>query len=426
MFYFPSPQHPQSEEPLPVMLYLHGGGFANGAGDEFLYGPEFLLDKDVIFVTGNYRILALGFLYTGTEEFPGNYGMKDQTLMMKWIQENIEVFGGDPKRVTIFGESAGGSCVGYHMLSPLSQGLFQQAILQSGTAFESWANFSAEKSIGMAEKLFDLLECPYAMGNYTVTLECMKQKESNDMVLNMKQFKTLGHQPFMTFGPVKEKPGVGNLPPFITPADYSNVLGGSEIPVMVGMTTNDGAFFAALTANDPQVLLQLEENFDVIADQIYLSNCFGNETFKEKVEILKQRYLKRSPYKWAVHHRELTNVGGWNLLVEEKMLVNRIHFLQLFTDFLFKLGISEMLRRRVTTGAKAPTFVYQFNYRGSVIFTDLVLGPGAVNLGVGHVDDLMYLFPWHRNLFNQPVMTKDDQVIKEDLVEMWTNFAITG
>ncbi|XP_022828344.1 juvenile hormone esterase-like [Spodoptera litura] len=120
------------ENPLPVMVFIHGGGFKFGSGNVDVYGPDFLVAKDVIVVTMNYRLDVLGFLALGTKEVPGNAGMKDQVLALKWVNENIESFGGDNQNITLFGESAGASAVGYHLVSPMSKDLFQKAILQSG------------------------------------------------------------------------------------------------------------------------------------------------------------------------------------------------------------------------------------------------------------------------------------------------------
>lgn len=89
-------------------------------------------------VTIQYRLGAFGFLYGDTPDTPGNLGLHDQILALKWIKQNIEAFGGDPNQVTIFGESAGGMSVGALVLTPLANGLFQKAILQSGN--ESFMN----------------------------------------------------------------------------------------------------------------------------------------------------------------------------------------------------------------------------------------------------------------------------------------------
>lgn len=104
------------------MVFFHGGGWLCGGGNTKWYGPETLLDKDVVLVVPNYRLGALGFLATGDTVVPGNNGLKDQTLTLKWIQKNIAQFGGDPDSVTLFGESAGGASAHYHMLSPMSKG----------------------------------------------------------------------------------------------------------------------------------------------------------------------------------------------------------------------------------------------------------------------------------------------------------------
>ncbi|KAJ8716843.1 hypothetical protein PYW07_003470 [Mythimna separata] len=120
------------DTPLPVMFFIHGGGFKFGSGNVDIYGPDFLVSKDVIVVTINYRLDSLGFLCLGTAEVPGNAGMKDQVFALRWVNENIAQFGGNPRNITVFGESAGATSVGYHLVSPMSKGLFQRAILQSG------------------------------------------------------------------------------------------------------------------------------------------------------------------------------------------------------------------------------------------------------------------------------------------------------
>lgn len=87
------------------------------------------------------HISLVGFLSTEDDVIPGNYGMKDQVEALRWVQENIVKFGGDPEKVTIFGGSSGGASTGYHMLSPMSKGLFHKAILQSGTPLCRWSTY---------------------------------------------------------------------------------------------------------------------------------------------------------------------------------------------------------------------------------------------------------------------------------------------
>jgi bile salt-stimulated lipase len=100
---------------FPVMVWIHGGGFVEGSGISSQYSPDYILNQDVVLVSLNYRLGALGFLSTGDEVASGNWALKDQVLALQWVQDNIRYFGGDPDQVTLFGESAGSACV--HLLS---------------------------------------------------------------------------------------------------------------------------------------------------------------------------------------------------------------------------------------------------------------------------------------------------------------------
>ena len=86
---------------MPVMVWIHGGGFTTGSGNPDMYGPEYIMDAEVVLVTLNYRLGPLGFLGMGDDVFPGNLGLWDQNLALKWVQKNIEAFGGDANRVTV-------------------------------------------------------------------------------------------------------------------------------------------------------------------------------------------------------------------------------------------------------------------------------------------------------------------------------------
>jgi para-nitrobenzyl esterase len=126
-------------KPRPVMVWIHGGGYFAGFGGEERHNGARLTQKGAVVVTLNYRLGAFGFLAHPAlaSESPhhaaGNYGLLDQIAALQWVKRNIARFGGDPSRVTIFGESAGGFSVGSLIASPLAKGLFQRAILESGT-----------------------------------------------------------------------------------------------------------------------------------------------------------------------------------------------------------------------------------------------------------------------------------------------------
>lgn len=132
-----------SKELFPVMVYIHGGGYE--AGTPAVSPGDVIPLWGVVLVTIQYRLGPFGFITSGDVKAPGNYGMLDQVEALKWIQNNIEPFGGNSSAVTIFGESAGGSSVGLLLLSPLTKGLFHHAISNSGVDLSPFAIGSNEE-----------------------------------------------------------------------------------------------------------------------------------------------------------------------------------------------------------------------------------------------------------------------------------------
>ena len=139
---------PPSGEARPVLVWIHGGGFVNGSGD--IYNARRLTRRgDIVVVTINYRLGALGFLAhpaLGPTGDVGNYGLADQQAALRWVRDNIAGFGGDPDKVTIAGESAGGMSVCDHLVAPGSAGLFSAAIIQSGPCQAQYDLPTAEKA----------------------------------------------------------------------------------------------------------------------------------------------------------------------------------------------------------------------------------------------------------------------------------------
>ncbi len=131
-----TPENAKAGDALPVLVYIHGGGFTGGCGHEKHFDGPLWPEQGIIGVTLNYRLGPLGFLTLPElkEEagFTGNYGLYDQLEALKWVQRNIAAFGGDPANVTIMGQSAGAMSVQQHCLSPLSDGLFHRAVMSSG------------------------------------------------------------------------------------------------------------------------------------------------------------------------------------------------------------------------------------------------------------------------------------------------------
>lgn len=142
----------------PVIVHLHAGGFSAFSAISIYAGPQHLMDRDIVLVTLEYRLASLGFMATGTADAPGNMGLKDQVIALRWIRRHIEKFGGDPKGVTLWGYSAGSISVGLHMLSPMSKGLFHRAIMQSASPLAQF-RYGGNQLV-LAERQAKLLKCP--------------------------------------------------------------------------------------------------------------------------------------------------------------------------------------------------------------------------------------------------------------------------
>lgn len=138
------PQHAKAGAGLPVMFWIHGGGYAGGGSSEPRHNGDFLPGKGIVLVTINYRLGAFGFLATpqlAAEQggSSGNYGLMDMVAALRWVKRNIAAFGGDPSQVTVFGESAGSFAVSTLMVVPSARGLFHRAIGESGAALATGA-----------------------------------------------------------------------------------------------------------------------------------------------------------------------------------------------------------------------------------------------------------------------------------------------
>ena len=103
------------------MVWVHGGGYMFGTGTSHWYGPLLYLAHNVILVSVRYRLGPLGFLSLGTEDVPGNAGVRDQVAALQWVRDNIATFGGDPELVTVYGQSAGSFAATYHLMSPMAR-----------------------------------------------------------------------------------------------------------------------------------------------------------------------------------------------------------------------------------------------------------------------------------------------------------------
>ncbi|XP_012275036.1 venom carboxylesterase-6 [Orussus abietinus] len=378
------------EQLLPVIIWIHGGAFQYGC--DHYTGAKYLLDRDVILVTINYRLGPFGFLSTEDEVIPGNNGLKDQSMALRWVSENIEWFGGDPKRVTLTGLSAGGVSVHYHYLSPLSAGLFQGGISFSGTSFTCWAQ--TENSAEKAKKLGALMGCPTSTTKEMV--RCLRYRPAQSIVEAEKEFMPWLYNPFTPFGPVVEK--VGDAP-FIDRSPVEIVSSGSvqDVPWVTGVVSEEGLYPVAEFAADRRLLKELEDNWETIAPHLLDFNyTVPRSKHVETARAIKKHYFGSKPI--------------------DRLTVKQL--IQMVGDRLFVTSAEEAARKQAEAN-QSPVWFYYYTYRGAHSLSE-AMSHTKENFGVSHADDAYYVLD---NPFVDPTTTPEDRDIQESLIDFWVSFA---
>ncbi|KAJ8916723.1 hypothetical protein NQ315_013927 [Exocentrus adspersus] len=389
---------PYSEAPLPVMIFFHGGGWICGGGNSLWYGPDILLDRDVVLVVTNYRLGALGFLTTGDEVVPGNNGLKDQVMAMKWVKKNIHNFGGNPDKITLFGESAGGASAHFHMMSPLSRGLFHGVIAQSGTAFCTWAIAGKGEGVANSRKLANIFNCSTESSEKMV--ECLREIDATLIVEQDTKFMEWDYDPMIPFKPVIE-PKVEGAFMAEHPVETIELGNSADVPILIGLNTEDGGLKVAGMFQQPNIIEEFDEGFNKLAPLSLMYDKVVEDT-DLVTNKLKEFYFGK-----------------------QKIDKSRISdLINLYTDGWFLYCADEAARLHLKH-SKQPVYYYLFGHRGVASFTK-IFGGGETDLGVCHADELQYLFPVGDGLFPDKKPSDDDKKVAQLLTTLWVNFANTG
>merc|ERR1712038_993061 len=233
---------PPASSLVPVMIYIHGGDWVSGSGN---IDPGPLVDKGVVVVSMNYRLGPLGFLNLGNQYISGNQGMKDQLAAMQWVRKNIYAFGGDPERVTIFGEGAGGSSVHLHMLSPLGEGLYRNGIAQSGNALSRLLE-ARRRGVTEAEATRYLEHTECNLGGETEVVGCLQQKTVSNLFDNPVAEGDEAANGRNGLSPFRHVPTIDYSAelPFMPQHPYVTMKTGSQkdLPFIIGITKDDGGY----------------------------------------------------------------------------------------------------------------------------------------------------------------------------------------
>ena len=243
-----TPEGAKEGDNLPVLVYIHGGGFTGGCGHEKHFDGPVWPTKGVIGVTINYRLGPLGFavLPQLKEEagFTGNYGLYDQLTALSWVRDNIAAFGGDPENITIMGQSAGAMSVQQHCLSPLSVGMFQKAVMSSG------GGVSPMLSAAPAEKNFPFWEA------------CMKKAGCE----NLEQFRAIpADKLFAAWQETKKEVKGGGMP---NPCIDGRLVVGTGTQLLKEGKQHHIPYMAGSTSHDmmPPILLSMAKSWCAAQD----------------------------------------------------------------------------------------------------------------------------------------------------------------
>jgi para-nitrobenzyl esterase len=263
---------------LPVLVWIHGGGYVNGAASQPLYDGESLARRGAVVVSMNYRLGPFGFLAhpalskESAHRVSGNYGLLDQIAALRWVKQNVANFGGDPDRVSVFGESAGGGSVLCLMSSPLARGLFHGAIAQSAGAGRvaslrptSAGRPSAEEfGVAFAEK------CGVPPAGDAAALRKLDAETLLKTAPNPEAARSTAGRRFgafaVSFAPVADGYVVSDAPAAVFAAGKE-----SPVPLIIGHTRDETTFFLAqmpIAKTAAEYRKQLDENFGPLAPEV--------------------------------------------------------------------------------------------------------------------------------------------------------------
>ncbi|XP_071081540.1 cholinesterase-like [Haliotis cracherodii] len=258
-----------------ILLWIYGGTFALGTSTLRVYDGKYMAAaNDVIVVSINYRIGTLGFLSYGDDAFssgddaPGNVGLLDQLMAIKWVRNNADNFGGDVNRITIFGESAGAVSVSMHLLSPLSRDLFNNAMMQSASALCYWGLHTRQMANDRTRALAQRFNCTTT--DETEMLKCLRSADPQE--LSVEAWYIVDFYFDAPFAPVVDKYFLPDIPEkLIARGEIKNTS------ILLGVNKNEGNYFLLYGVQDKFKLnnpnpLDRDEFLDVVRDVVAPSN----------------------------------------------------------------------------------------------------------------------------------------------------------
>ena len=367
--------HLNDEALKPVMVWIHGGGFIQGSSSVSIYDGAPLAQRgDVVVVTINYRIGALGFLALpdlideNDRNTAGNYGVLDQIFALQWVRDNIDAFGGDPSNVTVFGESAGGSSVCALLAAPDAAGLFHRAVIQSGGGcygFEALTADSGDSAVDIGELFVTATDCNAASDR----LRCLRQQDATALTAALFDIPTSG------LGLPNIGPAIDGI--VIAEQGFSAIErgAGNRVPLLLGSNRDETVSFnAAITVADRAAFERL------------VALIIGPAVLDAVVA----------------------------LYPEAEYPVAKDAYNALSSDLGFNCSAEAFARAASATGL--PVFLYHFDQQ--------LLGPLG-SQGVLHGQEIAFVFGT-LSAIAAYVENPDDVILSASMLQAWTTFARTG
>ncbi|XP_005345686.1 liver carboxylesterase 1 isoform X2 [Microtus ochrogaster] len=373
---------------LPVMVWIHGGGLVIDGASTY-DGLPLAVHENVVVVVIQFRLGIWGFFSTGDEHSRGNWGHLDQVAALRWIQDNIANFGGNPASVTIFGESAGGASVSVLVVSPLAKNLFHRAISQSSVVFNPC--LYGRDARPMAKKVAALAGCKTTTS--AAMVHCLRQKTEDELLevtLKMK-FATVD-----LVGDPRESY------PFLPTVIDGVLLPKSPEEILAEKSFNTVPYMVGITKHEFGWLIPMFQGFPLSEDKL---------DQKTAAFLLWQAYSILNVSENLIPAATEMYLGRTDDLVEKKSL-----FLDLMADVMF--GVPSVIVARSHRDAGAPTYMYEFQYRPS-----FVSDTRPKSLKGDHGDDLFSVWgaPFLKGGSSEEEINFSKMVMK-----FWANFARNG
>nr|XP_022907315.1 juvenile hormone esterase-like [Onthophagus taurus] len=375
----------------PVMVFIHGGDYLRNTGSSEMLGPEYLMAEEIVLVSFNYRLGFFGFLNFENSNVgvPGNAGLKDQVMALEWVKTNIAKFGGDPNKITIFGQDVGGTSVHLHMMSPISQPLFHQAIALSGTALHTWSMGSKDTGLVLGRLL------GYRDRYPTMILKKLQRTKAADIMEMQEDLISLAFNHKRLIGPIIESEHNGTI--FLSESPFLILTKGAfkKCPFILGATNKPSLFYDIIDLKTTGMINSLEIN-QIIPYTLQL-NRFTQMLVLEEIS---QAYKLQS---FEVRTRE---------------------YRELLDDLFMNYFVYVTVKKHLEADHKE-MYLYKFSASTRLNLFKFSNPETAKVQGASHYDDIGYLFRASKSPSTSNPDSKEAKCL-ERFIGLFVNFAKTG